>query len=293
MKQQMTFRLDRSRSGEGRQYFIKCHGLGNDFVVIDGRSRAFAATPACTRWICDRHVGIGGEQLLVLEPPQATGVTVRLRIYNIDGQEAETCLNATRCAAWLVMEESGAEAAVIETAGGLIDARRAGPRQVQLTIGTARFDWADIPLAGPAEAAGAALENGPLVQPVAVNIGNPHLVYFVPDRDALDVAALADPIQKSAYLPEQANIGVAEITGAATLKLVVYERPGILTRACGSGACAAVLAARRTGRLAADSVSVAMPGGTLVVTVLDGERVTLTGAVEMSFDGHIASSLCA
>ena len=241
------FRGDcRSLAGEGTE-FIKCHGLGNDFVVVDGRDLGFAPQPDFTRWICDRRIGVGGDQLLVLEPASAPGATFRLRIYNVDGVEAPACFNATRCVAWLMMEESSQDHAVVETAGGLIAARKEGPRRVSLKIGRPQWDWRAIPLACPLDEAGPALRNGPLHDPVAVNLGNPHLVYFVPDRDALDVAALADPIQKSACLPEQANIGVAEIAGETSIRLVVYERPGILTRACGSGACAATLAARRRG----------------------------------------------
>ena len=285
-----VFRGDRRfLAGEGTE-FIKCHGLGNDFVVVDERDVGFMPPPEFTRWVCDRRIGVGGDQLLVLEPGRAPGATFRLRIYNVDGAEAPACFNATRCVAWLVMEESGREQVVVETMGGLLAARREGARRVSLKIGRPRWDWRAVPLAGPIEEVGASLENGPLRDPVAVNVGNPHLVYFVPDRDALDVAALADPIQKGPGLPEQANIGVAEIAGAATLRLVVYERPGILTHACGSGACAATLAARLRGLISADAVTVEMPGGTLRVEVGERDELTLTGDVALSFSGCIPSS---
>ena len=265
--------------------FIKCHGLGNDFVVVDGRAIPFEPSPARIRWICDRHLGIGGDQLLVFEAPRNPDATARLRIFNIDGLEAETCLNATRCAAWLLMEETKADAVVIETIGGLIPGRRAGDHRVSLTVGMGTCDWQSIPLAGPLEAANGLLDNGGLANPFAINMGNPHLVYFVPSRDGLDVQALAEPLQKSNYLPEQANIGVAEIVAEDRIRLVVYERPGILTAACGSGACAAVSVAWREKRITSRTVAVDMPGGLLEVTVLDDETLALTGSVSVSFHG--------
>ncbi|WP_246723491.1 diaminopimelate epimerase [Rhizobium sp. ARZ01] len=271
--------------------FIKTHGLGNDFVVMDGRHHTFVPSEQAIRWICDRHRGVGGDQLLVFEQPQRPDANVRLRIYNIDGVEAQTCLNATRCAAWLLMEESGAGEVVIETIGGPIRARREGDHRVSLHIVSGEWDWRKIPLAGPLEEARGRLDNGPLKDPVAVNMGNPHLVYFVADRDSLDVAALADPIQKNRYLPEQANIGVAELVGGGRIRLVVYERPGILTQACGSGACAAVLAALRKGLIEHPHAIVDMPGGSLDVRVLQDETIILTGDVAVSFYGFTAQEL--
>lgn len=267
--------------------FVKTHALGNDFVVVDGRLASFEPGDDCIQWICDRHLGIGGDQLLVFETPSNPDATARLRIYNIDGREAETCLNATRCAAWLLMEEAACDAVTIETLGGLISARRAGDHCVTISVATGVWDWQSVPLAGPLEGANACLNNGALSNPFAVSMGNPHLVYFVPDRDALDVAALADPIQKNAYLPEQANVGVAEMVSDHCIKLVVYERPGILTKACGSGACAAVLTAWKYGKVKSRTVNVEMPGGVLTVTVLEDETLELTGSVSVSFYGVI------
>lgn len=274
-----------------RRPFIKTHGLGNDFVVIDGREDLFRPAAETIRWICDRHRGIGGDQLLVFEHSRTGEAHARLRIYNVDGVEAQTCFNATRCAAWLLMEEAGLEDVGIETIGGVIYARRAGDQRVSLNIEGGKWDWQSIPLAGPVDEADGELDNGPLRDPSAVNMGNPHLVYFVPDRDALDVIALADPIQKSSYLPEQANIGVAEIAEGNRIRLVVYERPGILTQACGSGACAAVLSARKLGLITQSHAIVDMPGGTLEVNVLEDESIVLTGDVAVSFYGFTTQEL--
>ncbi|WP_378951672.1 diaminopimelate epimerase [Mesorhizobium sp. ANAO-SY3R2] len=271
--------------------FIKTHGLGNDFVVMDGRRQNLAPSEQAIRWICDRHRGVGGDQLLILEQPQSAEANARLRIYNIDGAEAQTCLNATRCAAWLLMEESDATDVIIETIGGSIRAWREENHRVSLSVAGGEWDWWKIPLAGPLEKVAGRLDNGPLRDPVAVNMGNPHLVYFVADRDALDVPALADPIQKSPCLPQGANIGVAELVGGDRIRLVVYERPGILTQACGSGACAAVLAARKKGFIEQPHAIVDMPGGSLEVRVLEDETIILTGDVAVSFYGFTAQDL--
>ncbi|PWL16769.1 diaminopimelate epimerase [Falsochrobactrum shanghaiense] len=279
-----------SASARGRP-FVKLHGLGNDFVVVDGRHQPLSPSPRTVMQVCDRHIGIGGDQLLVIEQPASPQSTIRLRIYNIDGVEAQSCFNAVRCVAWLLMEEKAADTIIVETLGGLIEATRAGDRRVSLRIDDIRYEWQSIPLAGPLSQAGAALENGPLRNPFAVNPGNPHLVYFVPDLGALDAAALADPIQKSRYLPQQANIDIAEILSDGHIRLVVYERPGILTQACGSGACATVLAAHRKGLMQGMQAKVDMPGGSLDIRIIGENSVLLTGDVAISFYGISAWEL--
>lgn len=271
--------------------FVKAHGLGNDFIIIDGRKQRFSLSEQAIRYVCDRHIGVGGDQLLVIEPPVARAADIRLRIYNIDGAEAPACFNATRCAAWLMMEERAADTLNVETLGGIIGAKRAGNYRVSLQIENISTDWGAIPLAGPLSEAGTALENGPLQDPFAVNLGNPHIVYFVPNRDELDVAYLAEPVQKSPYLPQQANINVAELVAEGHIRLVVYERPGILTQACGSGACATVLAAHRKGLMQSLQAKVHMPGGSLDVRIIGENSVLLTGDVAISYYGIIAREL--
>ena len=276
-------------------FFIKTHGLGNDFVLVDGRKQVFRPQAAYIAQICDRHLGVGGDQLLVLEAPQNAGADVRMRIYNVDGAEAPTCFNATRCAAFLWMQEAGKISVTLETLGGLIEARMAdaenGVPRVSLYLAPAVTDWQAIPLAGPLKNHAGSLNHGPLSEPFAVNMGNPHLVYFVPDYDAVDVPREAAVVQNSGYLPEQANIGVAELLPSegdeAQLKLVVYERPGILTEACGSGACAAAVAAVRSGRTNQKNFRVFMPGGALQVTLCADDRIILTGDVAVAFYGFL------
>lgn len=287
-------------SGTTGSFFIKTHGLGNDFVLVDGREQSFRPEAALIKHICDRHRGVGGDQLLVLEMPQVSPDTckadVRLRIYNVDGAEAETCFNATRCAAFLWMQEAGLSSVTIETLGGLIQADMAEtlnpdePR-VSLHLAPAVLQWQAIPLAGPVDQHQGSLNHGPLTNPFAVNMGNPHLVYFVPEFAAVDVPLHAAILQKSPYLPEQANIGVAQILPSADdethLRLVVYERPGILTEACGSGACSAAVAAVQSGRSNQKKFKITMPGGDLQVELCADDRIILTGAVAVSFYGFL------
>lgn len=286
---------DMVQSGATGVFFIKTHGLGNDFVLVDGREKPFRPQPALIKHICDRHLGVGGDQLLVLEAPQKAGADMRLRIYNIDGAEAQTCFNATRCAAFLWMQEARKLSVVIETLGGMIEASMTddADKRVSLHLEPALTQWQTIPLAGPLEDHQGSLNHGPLCEPFAVNMGNPHLVYFVTDFDAVDVVRHASILQKSSYLPDQANIGVAQIVapvseGAddeALLRLVVYERPGILTQACGSGACAAAVAALRSGRTALKKFRVDMPGGTLQVELCADDSIILTGGVSVAYYG--------
>jgi diaminopimelate epimerase len=263
------------------------HGLGNDFVVVDGRERAYAPSLEEIRWICDRHLGVGGDQLLVIEHPSVSGPHARLRIYNIDGTEAQTCLNASRCVAWLLLHESAMDQLVLETAGGLIEGSRLDGYELALRLDPPRWDWNQIPLASPADTLNLELSSGPLTRPTAVNVGNPHLVCFVENRDQIDVPRWAAPLQKHPLLPEGANIGVAQMIAPDRIRLVVWERPGILTQACGSGACAAALAARRRGFTDERRITVEMPGGVLRVDIHEDESITLTGPVAVAFSGRL------
>lgn len=267
------------------------HGLGNDFVVVDGRDEPFRPTHEEIRWICDRHIGVGGDQLLVIEPAMAPGAHARMRIYNVDGAEAQTCLNATRCVTWLLLRESGRDRLVLETLGGPIEAAPAGDHSVSLRLPAPRWDWQSIPLASAADTIALDLESGPLVRPTAVNVGNPHVVCFVESRDAVDVPRWAPAIQNDPMLPEGANVGVAEMAAPSLIRLVVWERPGILTRACGSGACAAVLSAKRRGLTQESRITVEMPGGELQIEVHDDESITLTGPVAVAFSGQLPIDL--
>ena len=250
-----------SKAPPGRP-FIKMHGLGNDFVVVDARREAFALDAATARAIANRHTGVGCDQLIVIEPAKAGIADAFMRIVNADGGEVGACGNATRCVADLLMRETGRDRAVIQTATGLLDTERAPGERVTVDMGPARLDWRDIPLARACDTNHVPLALGPLADPVAVNMGNPHAVFFVPDAAAIDLASLGPVLEHHTLFPERANIGVAQLLGPGRLRLRVWERGAGITLACGSGACAALVAASRRG-LVARKATVVADGGEL------------------------------
>ncbi|MEX3968449.1 diaminopimelate epimerase [Paraburkholderia sp. EG286B] len=270
--------------------FIKVHGLGNDFVLVDGRTESFKPDRELIAGICDRHRGVGADQLLVVEQASSASADAFLRIYNVDGMEAQTCLNATRCAARLLLAESGAASVVVETLGGIIEASFKRHNQVSLKVPRPRWGWQEIPLSRANDGLQLPIESGPLKGPVAVNMGNPHLVCFVGDFDEVDIPLYAPALQRHVMVPEGANVGVAQLLSRERIKLAVWERPGILTQACGSGACAAALAARRLGLSESNYFALQMPGGELAVEVLSDETTLLTGPVAVSFTGRLRVS---
>lgn len=270
--------------------FIKMHGLGNDFVVVDARTEPFPLTDALAQAIADRREGVGCDQLLILEPPTGGSADVFMRIRNHDGGEVGACGNGTRCVAALVMGELGREALTIETAAGLLQARAAGPGRVTVDMGEARLDWRDIPLSEERDTLHLGIGNGPLADPVGVNMGNPHAVFFVDDVESLPLAELGPPLEHHPLFPERANIGAAQLTGEDTLRLRVWERGAGLTRACGSGACAAAVAAARRG-LTGRRVEVTLDGGTLTIEWLENGHVEMTGPVATAFHGELNGEL--
>ena len=177
----------------GKVPFLKMHGLGNDFVVLDARDGAIAAGRAAARALADRHTGIGCDQLIVLEPPRHPAARLLMRIRNPDGSEAEACGNAARCVAWLLSRETGAGRVRIETVAGLLEAEILADGRIAVDMGPARTGWREIPLARAADTDRLDLAQGPLSAPVCTNIGNPHATFFVDDAEAVDLAALGPP----------------------------------------------------------------------------------------------------
>jgi diaminopimelate epimerase len=276
----------------GKVAFLKMHGLGNDFVVLDARRTAFAVDPAAARALADRHTGIGCDQLIVLEPPRRAGAHLLMRIRNPDGSEAEACGNGTRCVAWLVCRETGERQVRIETAAGLLEAEIMPDGRIAVDMGAPRTEWRDIPLARPQDTLCAELAAGPLSGPVCTNIGNPHATFFVDDPDAIDLAALGPVLEHDPMFPERANIGVAAVRGPERLRLRVWERGAGITRACGSAACAALVAAYRRGR-ARRRAAVELDGGELDIRWRTDGHVVMTGPAALSFEGAFDSTLLA
>jgi diaminopimelate epimerase len=266
--------------------FIKIHGLHNHFVIVDGRVDSFTPSKDEIARICDVTVGIGADQLIVIEPP-VHDADVFMRILNTDGREVEACGNATRCVAWLLFAESGSDHTVIETLAGQLRCYRAGDNLVTAEMGTVTMDWQSVPLAEERDTLHLGLVSGALADPVAVNVGNPHAVFFVDDLDAVDFAADAPEIQRNELFPDGANVGVAELLSAQKMRLSVYERGVGLTMACGSGACAAVFAARQRGLVETAKMEVVLPGGSVTIEIRDDDIAVMTGPVAVNFSGNL------
>lgn len=257
--------------------FIKMHGLGNDFVVLDARVDTIPPiSNAIARSIADRREGIGCDQLILLEPSATQAF--RMRIFNSDGSEVEACGNASRAIALL-----HGEPVTIETAGGAISLEPASGG-ASVDMGIPRFDWDAIPLAYAMDTAAMPVGWEELQAPMAVNVGNPHAIFFVEDADAVDLATLGPVIENDPLFPERVNVNVASLASGDHLKLHVWERGAGLTRACGTGACATAVAAIRKG-LVSSPVTVTLPGGDLLIEWQQGGSIRMTGPATEAFRG--------
>lgn len=260
-----------------RAEFTKMHGLGNDFVVLDTREQTLPPlTAAVARALADRRTGIGCDQVILLENSETADF--RMRIFNADGSEVEACGNATRAVALL-----HGVPAQIETAGGMLMARP-GLGGAAVDMGEPRLDWDAIPLAYAMDTAALPVGWDELEQPVAVNVGNPHVVFFVDNCDAVDLERLGPEIEHDPLFPERVNVNVATIESDNQIRLRVWERGAGLTRACGTGACATAVAAIRRG-LVESEVTVTLPGGPLLISWGEDNRITMTGPAAESFRG--------
>lgn len=260
-----------------RGTFHKMHGLGNDFVVIDAREAPVAMTAARAAAIADRRTGIGCDQLILLEPSDVADV--RMRIFNADGGEVEACGNATRCIALLMDGRAD-----IETAGGRLHTQP-GDATATVTMEPPLFEWDRIPLALAMDTADMPVGWEMLERPMAANVGNPHVIFFVDDCDAVDLERLGPLIEHDPLFPDRINVNVATVTGPSAIRLRVWERGVGLTRACGTGACATAVAAIRAGKVASP-VTVSLPGGDLIIEWATGENIRMTGPATHVFTGE-------
>jgi diaminopimelate epimerase len=280
--------------------FRKMHGLGNDFVVLDARARSLGLSLESRRMVADRKLGVGCDQLIVLEPPAGRDADVFMRIYNPDGTEAGACGNATRCVASVLMAERNADAAVVQTIAGLLEAEKVGTGSnglpvISVDMGPAQLDWRDVPLSTACDTLHLPLAAGPYSDPVGCSMGNPHATFFVDDAALLD-EKMTDKFgalfETDALFPQKANIGFARVIGPDRLRLRMWERGAGRTLACGSGACAAIVASARRG-LTSRKAEIVMDGGTLVMEWLRDGHVLMTGGVAQSFTGTLDPALLA
>ena len=259
-----------------RRHFHKMHGLGNDFVIVDAHETPFEVTPALARAIADRRTGIGCDQLIVLEP--SDHADLKMRIWNSDGGEVESCGNATRC----VVQLTGATR--IDSDGGLLTGEDFGA-EVEVAIGEPRFGWDDIPLACPMDTSALPMAWDGLSGPMALNVGNPHLVFFVNDLGSLDLEAVGPAIETDPAFPERINVNFASV-GKDGITLRTWERGAGATLACGTGACATAVAAIVSKRVHSP-VRVTMPGGSLTISWAPGQTIRMRGPATHVFTGEL------
>jgi diaminopimelate epimerase len=281
--------------GTGTIGFRKMNGLGNDFVVLDARSRALGLVSDVVRAIADRKEGIGCDQIIALEPSRKADVF--MRIWNADGGEVGACGNATRCVAALVAAERGEPKVSIETESAVLGAVVNGDGSVTVDMGGPRFAWNEIPLSEPFhDTRRIELQVGPIDDPVlhtpsVVNVGNPHCLFFVDDVAAHDLARFGPMLEHHPLFPERANISLVQVTGPDALKVRTWERGAGLTRACGTAACAAAVAAARR-ELVGRKVRVSLPGGDLNIEWRESDGHTLmTGPYALDFEGTLPAAL--
>ncbi|MFN3623194.1 MAG: diaminopimelate epimerase [Hyphomicrobium sp.] len=271
--------------------FRKMNGLGNDFVVLDARTRSLALGAEDARRIGDRRTGVGCDQVIVIEPSQKADVF--MRIFNADGSEVSACGNATRCVALIAAEEAGRPEVSVETSAGLLKAKVDSADSITIDMGKPRFLWNEIPLAEPFEdTTGIELQIGPIDAPVlhtpsVVNVGNPHAIFWVDDVNAYDLDRFGPLLENHPIFPERANISLAQVTSRNGLNLKTWERGAGLTRACGTAACAAAVAAARKG-LTDRKVAVKLPGGTLFIEWAENDHILMRGPAELEFEGTLA-----
>jgi diaminopimelate epimerase len=283
-------------SGLAEHGFLKMNGLGNEIVVLDLRGGRLEVTPAEARAIAaapETHF----DQLMVLHDPRAPRSDAFMRIYNTDGSEAEACGNGTRCVAWAMLRADQRRSLLLETKTGLVACERLGEWTFTVDMGKPRFGWQEIPLAEEfADTRGIELQIGPIDAPIlhtpsAVNMGNPHAIFFVENVDAYNLARIGPLLENHPIFPERANISLAQVIDRSHLRLRVWERGAGLTRACGSAACAAAVAAHRL-ELAERRVTVTLPGGDLLIDWRESDdHVLMSGPVELEHEGVFAPAL--
>ena len=278
-----------SRYKEEGLPFRKMHGLGNDFVVLDARARPMELTDVQVQALANRRTGVGFDQLLIIERAQGDGDAF-MAVRNANGGVSSSCGNGARCVADVVMNDLDKDAVVLETLAGPISATRGDDGLVSVDMGEAKLGWQDIPLAMEDNTEHVDLVVGPLHNPVAVSMGNPHVVFFVDDAEDIDLERFGPMIESHALFPKRTNVEVAEVLDRGHVRMRVWERGVGITQACGTGACAVGVAAARR-QLTERDVTVTLDGGDLQIEWQDDGHVIMTGPVSYSYDGLLRGDL--
>jgi diaminopimelate epimerase len=277
--------------------FLKMNGLGNDFVVVETKSQPFNPTVEEIRAIADREGGIGFDQLIAIDPPTAEGASAYVRFWNSDGEVTGACGNGTRCVAWLLMQSAKTDSVAFDTVAGRLTGVMAGDKLVTVDMGKPGLSWNEIPLSVPMDTVTVDLTSAThpeLTAPGCAAMGNPHVVFFVdaPASDELAREAGA-PIEHHPLFPEGVNVGFANVVARDHIKLKVWERGAGLTAACGTGACAAQVAAFRRG-LTDRKARIEFETGSLVIEYRESDgHVIMTGPVSMDFVGKLPEAAAA
>jgi diaminopimelate epimerase len=276
--------------------FLKMNGIGNDFVVLDARVHKIAITPQAAQRIADRNSGIGCDTVVVLEP--SNKAELLMRFYNADGSESASCGNASRCIAWLVNQESGVTDPTLETKAGVLKTNVHPDGSATVDMGRPKFRWDEIPLSEPFhDTKKIELQIGPIDKPVlhspsVVNVGNPHCIFWVDDVKAHRLDRIGPILENHPRFPERANISLAQVTSPTSMILRVWERGVGLTKACGTGACAATVCAARKN-LTERAVTVTLPGGKLHVDWRADDHMYMTGPAQLDFEGTLDPAMFA
>lgn len=265
--------------------FYKMHGAGNDFVIIDNRGDDHAISGIWATHLAHRRFGVGCDQLVVLEASQKADLL--MRIYNPDGSESAACGNATRCVAHLLMEEKDVQLVSVESKRGVLECVRQGQGEgITVNMGAPKWGWKDIPLSEPRNTEHLGIEAGGMMDPVALSMGNPHMVFFVKDVAFVALRDAGPKLEKHPLFPERANVSAVQVLTRDHVVAKVWERGAGETLACGSAACAAVVAGVRRG-LTDRKATVSLPGGDLMIEWdAESEDVYMTGPVAEVFRGR-------
>lgn len=270
--------------------FIKMHGLGNDFAIFDMREQEnLDISKDILQKIANRKIGIGCDQIIFITDSTDKNADIGMDIYNADGGKVEACGNATRCVASLIMDELSKQTVTIKT-GTVLTCQKADHDMIAVDMGKIKIDWADIPLKEAQETLNVPINIGPLKNGCAVNVGNPHIVFFLDDVENIDLEKYGPLVEQHDLFPEKTNVEIIQILSPEKIRTRVWERGVGITDACGTGACATLVAAYRH-KLSTKKATIILDGGPLDIELLDNNHILMTGPVEKSFIGKLDPTL--